>query len=48
MKHLVLFHHLPDANDDSMDALAARWSDATTPTVSVAREGESVHAQDAG
>ena len=48
VKHLVLFHHLPDANDDSMDALAARWSDATTPTVSVAREGESVHAQDAG
>lgn len=40
VKHLVLFHHLPDASDDELDALAARWSTATAPTVSLAREGD--------
>jgi phosphoribosyl 1,2-cyclic phosphodiesterase len=41
-KRLVLFHHLPDANDDAMDARAAKFTGATNPTVLMAREGETV------
>lgn len=41
VEHLVLFHHLPDASDDAMDTLAARWHDASEPRVTVAREGAS-------
>lgn len=37
--HLVLFHHLPDADDDAMDQLERSWSSQTGPRVSVAREG---------
>jgi phosphoribosyl 1,2-cyclic phosphodiesterase len=48
VKHLVLFHHLPDASDDSLDALEAKWSTATEPTVSLACEGRSVHADGVG
>ena len=40
--HLVLFHHLPDASDESLDALAEKWSGATAPRVTLAREGETV------
>jgi len=42
VKHLVLFHHLPDASDAFLDALAEKWSTAESPTVSVAREGETL------
>lgn len=44
-RHLVLFHHLPDADDDDLDRLAAHWSEAREPTVSVALEGASVEAR---
>jgi phosphoribosyl 1,2-cyclic phosphodiesterase len=43
-KHLVLFHHLPDASDDDLDALAAKW--AATPVegleISLAAEGRTI------
>jgi phosphoribosyl 1,2-cyclic phosphodiesterase len=42
VKHLVLFHHLPDADDDAMDEKAKKWASATEPRVSLAREGETV------
>ena len=42
VQHLVLFHHLPDASDDALDALAEHWSRETEPRVSVAREGETL------
>ncbi len=42
VEHLILFHHLPDANDAYMDQLAERWAPAEQPTVSVAREGATV------
>ncbi len=37
-KHLVLFHHLPDASDAYLDELARRWADHKDPAVSVAIE----------
>jgi ribonuclease BN (tRNA processing enzyme) len=40
VRKLMLFHHLPDATDDELDALAERWSTHTGPEVGVAREGE--------
>lgn len=46
-KHLVLFHHAPDARDDQMDERNAKWvavSDADL-RVSCAREGEAVKAR---
>lgn len=45
VKHLVLFHHEPNATDDDLDALAERWSGASGPRVTLAREGETVHAE---
>jgi len=42
VKHLVLFHHAPDASDDELDALAAEWADHEAPRVTLAREGEVV------
>jgi len=36
---LVLFHHLPDASDASLDDLEQRWSEHERPTVLVAKEG---------
>jgi phosphoribosyl 1,2-cyclic phosphodiesterase len=39
VKSLYLFHHAPDASDDSLDALAERWSDHVGPRVRLAREG---------
>jgi len=44
VKTLVLFHHLPDASDDSLDVLEAKWAKASNPTVILAREGETVPA----
>jgi len=41
-KHLVLFHHLPDAADSYLDELAEKWKVAVEPTVSVACEGGTV------
>lgn len=42
VKHLVLFHHLPDATDDALDALEGTWSTAESPRVTLAREGDTV------
>lgn len=36
---LVLFHHHPDATDDDIDALAARYAGQQGPRIVVAREG---------
>ena len=41
-RHLVLFHHAPDADDEALDALAASWAGNTAPTVTLAQEGGSV------
>lgn len=46
VKTLVLFHHLPDATDDEMDALEAHWSTHSNPTVLVAREQRTFDALD--
>ncbi len=42
VRHLVLFHHLPDATDDALDALALHWQSAADPVVTLAREGETI------
>lgn len=42
VRRLALFHHSPDASDDDLDALGARWADHRDPGVFVAREGGSV------
>ncbi len=42
VEHLVLFHHLPDATDDALDALAERWSGQSAPRVTLAREVHTV------
>lgn len=40
VKHLSLFHHLPDASDEALDRLEARWAAHEGPLkVSVAKEG---------
>jgi ribonuclease BN (tRNA processing enzyme) len=39
VKKVALFHHSPDAGDDSLDALAQHWAAHTQPEVIVAREG---------
>ena len=40
--HLVLFHHLPDATDDALDALAEKWAGESAPRVTLAREVHTV------
>ena len=42
VRTLSLFHHLPDATDEDMDALEERWRAHMNPTVIVAREGEGI------
>jgi len=42
VKKVALFHHSPDADDDTLDALAQSWAAHTQPEVIVAREGLSV------
>lgn len=42
VKHLVLFHHLPDASDESLDERAARFADTDGMRVTLAREGETI------
>lgn len=47
---LVLFHHLPEASDDMLDALERKWvarSASSGPKVILAREGETVEVQGA-
>ncbi len=44
VRHLVLFHHLPEASDDALDALRDRWAAVTDLRVTLAREGDTVHA----
>ena len=39
---VALFHHSPDATDDMLDAVSAKWSSFTEPEVIVAKEGLSV------
>jgi ribonuclease BN (tRNA processing enzyme) len=36
---LVLFHHLPDASDEDLDALELRWMEHRGPRVVLAKEG---------
>ncbi len=48
VKTLVLFHHLPEASDDSLDALEAKWSTAEEPRVILAREGGTVCVSEGG
>jgi ribonuclease BN (tRNA processing enzyme) len=40
VKTLALFHHLPDATDEQLDALEAHWRTHVHPRVIVAKEGE--------
>ena len=47
VKHLVLFHHAPDATDEQMDERAIRWSQYTEMHVSCAKERETVQAKPA-
>jgi phosphoribosyl 1,2-cyclic phosphodiesterase len=42
VRHLVLFHHLPDATDEDLDHLAIRWSTHQDPRVTLAREGDTI------
>lgn len=42
VRRLVLFHHLPDATDDDLDALEEHWQSASDPLVTLAREGGSI------
>ncbi|HMV68550.1 MAG TPA: MBL fold metallo-hydrolase, partial [Myxococcota bacterium] len=42
VRHLVLFHHAPDASDDRLDAWAARYADREGPRVTLAREGDTL------
>jgi phosphoribosyl 1,2-cyclic phosphodiesterase len=41
VRTLLLFHHLPDATDDELDALGVAWSHHRAPSVLVVREGAS-------
>ena len=47
VKKLVLFHHLPDASDDALDALEAHWAPHTEPEVVLAREGATIAVESA-
>ncbi|MEC8380158.1 MAG: MBL fold metallo-hydrolase [Myxococcota bacterium] len=40
VKHLVLFHHSPDASDEQLDSLAEYWSNEEALKVSVAMENK--------
>jgi len=43
VKQLVLFHHLPDASDDALDALEAKWAGHDGElVVTVAKEGVTI------
>ena len=42
VKRLLLFHHAPDADDDALDALDAKWRAHEGLAVQLAREGETL------
>ena len=42
VRRLALFHHSPEASDDELDALGARWADHDSIEIFVAREGDTV------
>ena len=42
VKNICLFHHAPDASDDALDKLSARWAEHDGPRVFLAREGMTV------
>lgn len=46
VKRLVLFHHSPDATDEELDARKARFSAHTSPSVTLAREGQAISVRD--
>lgn len=48
VKRLLLFHHAPDADDDALDALDAKWRAHDGVAVQLAREGETIDLADAG
>jgi ribonuclease BN (tRNA processing enzyme) len=39
VKQLALFHHSPDASDEDLDQIKARWQDHAQPSVFLAKEG---------
>ena len=39
VKRVALFHHAPDASDEALDELAAKWALHAAPSVFLAREG---------
>lgn len=43
IEELSLFHHAPDASDQALDALAARWAQHAPLRVSLAIEGQTRH-----
>jgi len=46
VKHLVLFHHAPDATDEAMDELEAAYAKHDAPfPISVAKEGGTVNVE---
>lgn len=45
VKHLILFHHSPDATDDELDSISTFWSSNQSPRVSLAKEGSTVHVE---
>jgi phosphoribosyl 1,2-cyclic phosphodiesterase len=42
VRHLVLFHHLPEASDEDLDALAEKWAATEGLTVTLAAEGATI------
>lgn len=42
VRHLVLFHHLPDASDEALDALSEKWASHGPMKVTLAAEGATV------
>ncbi|MCA9493266.1 MAG: MBL fold metallo-hydrolase [Myxococcales bacterium] len=48
VRHLVLFHHLPDASDEYLDQLGEKWAAYEGMKVTLAVEGESVEVTGSG
>ncbi|MCB9758994.1 MAG: MBL fold metallo-hydrolase [Alphaproteobacteria bacterium] len=42
VKHLVMFHHAPDASDEFLDQLESNWQDHADPPITLAKEGLAV------
>ena len=45
VRHLMLFHHSPDATDEQLDAVSSHWATHVAPRVSLAKEGSTVHVE---